>query len=178
MEGEIWGVGAPTGPGPSTVKYGGNTSCLEIRSDEGDWIIFDAGTGLRALGDSLDLSKKHEINLMISHPHWDHINGFPFFTPIYIPGNKVTVYGPSTFELRWKALARADGNSYFPVRTAVLSAVLALPRADGGIIASASSPCVQNCSTTGYLPGLRVSFRGMVLSISATTSPIITSSRQ
>ncbi|MBP7603666.1 MAG: MBL fold metallo-hydrolase [Spirochaetes bacterium] len=122
----FWGVrGSIPVPGPTTVKYGGNTSCLEIRSDEGDWIIFDAGTGLRALGDSLDLSKKHEINLMISHPHWDHINGFPFFTPIYIPGNRVTVYGPSTFELTMEdVIAGQMKYSYFPVRTAELSADL------------------------------------------------------
>lgn len=110
-------------PGPATVKYGGNTSCLEVRGLEGDWIVFDAGTGLRVLGESLNLSRKHDIHLMISHPHWDHINGFPFFTPIYIPGNRVTVYGPSTFESSMEDIITGQMKySYFPVRTAELQA--------------------------------------------------------
>ncbi len=110
-------------PGPATVKYGGNTSCIELRSSDGDWIIFDAGSGLRVLGESMDLSKKHSIHLMISHPHWDHINGFPFFTPIYIPGNTVHVYGPSTFELTIEDVINGQMKyTYFPVRTAELQA--------------------------------------------------------
>ncbi|TAL38727.1 MAG: MBL fold metallo-hydrolase [Spirochaetes bacterium] len=123
---KFWGVrGSIPVPGPATVKYGGNTSCLELISDEPERIIFDAGTGLRVLGDSLDLSKKHDIHLLISHPHWDHINGFPFFTPIYIPGNRVTVYGPSTFELTMEEVINGQMKySYFPVRTAELSADL------------------------------------------------------
>lgn len=121
---KFWGVrGSIPVPGPRTVKYGGNTACLEVRSAEGDWIIFDAGTGIRSLGDSLNLSKSHDIHIMISHPHWDHINGFPFFTPIYIPGNTVTVYGPSTFESTMEDIITGQMKySYFPVRTAELQA--------------------------------------------------------
>lgn len=120
----FWGVrGSIPVPGPTTVKYGGNTSCLELKSDRGDWFIFDAGSGLRLLGESLDLSKKHELNLFISHPHWDHINGFPFFTPIYLPGNKITIYGPGTFELSLEDVISGQMKyTYFPVRTAELQA--------------------------------------------------------
>ena len=63
----FWGVrGSIPVPGSSTVKYGGNTSCFDLKSDKGDWVIFDAGTGLRVLGESLDLSKKYNIHLFIS----------------------------------------------------------------------------------------------------------------
>lgn len=110
-------------PGPTTVKYGGNTACLEIKSAEGDWIVFDAGTGIRELGVAMDLSKKHNINIFISHPHWDHISGFPFFTPIFIPGNNVTIYGPGTFEKSLEEIMRGQMSySYFPVRTEELQA--------------------------------------------------------
>ncbi len=120
----FWGVrGSVPVPGPATRRYGGNTACLDLRSDAGDWLIFDAGTGIRVLGASLDLSKKHDIHLLISHPHWDHISGFPFFPPIYIPGNRVTVYGPGTFEMSLEDIISGQMKySYFPVRTVELLA--------------------------------------------------------
>jgi phosphoribosyl 1,2-cyclic phosphodiesterase len=105
------------------MRYGGNTACLDLRSEDGDWVIFDAGTGLRVLGESLDLSKKHEITILISHPHWDHINGIPFFTPMYIPGNRVTFYGPGTNEMTLQEILSGQMRySYFPVRTVELLA--------------------------------------------------------
>jgi phosphoribosyl 1,2-cyclic phosphodiesterase len=120
----FWGVrGSIPVPGPDTMKYGGNTACLDLRSDAGDWIVFDAGTGLRVLGESLDLSKNYAVNLCISHPHWDHINGFPFFPVIYIPGNTVNIYGPGTFEKSLEEIIRGQMQySYFPVRTDELRA--------------------------------------------------------
>lgn len=124
MKVTFWGVrGSIPVPGPSTMRYGGNTSCLELKSEEGDWIIFDAGTGLRLLGESLDLSKKHDITILISHPHWDHINGIPFFTPMYIPGNRVAIYGPGTVEMSLEDILSGQMKySYFPVRTVELLA--------------------------------------------------------
>lgn len=120
----FWGVrGSIPVPGPDTVKYGGNTSCLELKSDAGDWVVFDAGTGIRVLSESLDLSKKHTVNICISHPHWDHINGFMFFPVIYIPGNTVNIYGPGTFEKSLEEIIRGQMQySYFPVRTDELRA--------------------------------------------------------
>lgn len=120
----FWGVrGSIPVPGPSTMRYGGNTACLDLRSQDGDWVIFDAGTGLRVLGESLDLSKKYNINILISHPHWDHINGIPFFAPVYIPGNRVTFYGPGTSEMTLQEILSGQMRySYFPVRTVELLA--------------------------------------------------------
>jgi phosphoribosyl 1,2-cyclic phosphodiesterase len=124
LEFTFWGVrGSIPVPGPTTMRYGGNTACIELKSDRGDWIIFDAGSGIRVLGESLDLSKKYDISIMISHPHWDHISGFPFFTPIYIPGNNFTIYGPSTNELSIEDVFTSQMKyTYFPVRTAELVA--------------------------------------------------------
>ncbi|MGL5511158.1 MAG: MBL fold metallo-hydrolase, partial [Microcoleaceae cyanobacterium] len=90
---KFWGVrgNIPT-PGKKTVKYGGNTSCVEMRLGD-KLLIFDGGTGLRTLG--LDLLKKMPVegHLFFSHTHWDHIQGFPFFVPAFIPVNKFNVYG-------------------------------------------------------------------------------------
>ena len=120
----IWGVrGSVPVPGPETVKYGGNTACLEVYNDEGDRIILDAGTGLRAYGMSLDFSKKHNVDIFISHPHWDHINGFLFFPFIFIPDNTITIYGHRTFDYTLEDIVRGQMQyAYFPVRMEELAA--------------------------------------------------------
>jgi phosphoribosyl 1,2-cyclic phosphodiesterase/CheY-like chemotaxis protein len=92
----FWGVrGSIPSPGPETVRYGGNTSCVEIRA-AGQIIILDAGSGIRPLGLALAREFKGrplELTLMITHTHWDHIQGFPFFVPAYNPRNTVRVLG-------------------------------------------------------------------------------------
>ena len=93
---KFWGVrGSIATPGPETVGYGGNTSCVELRVN-GEIIILDAGTGIRALGLALEEEFKDlpiRINLLITHTHWDHIQGFPFFLPAYKPKNIVKIFG-------------------------------------------------------------------------------------
>ncbi len=130
MKIKLWGVrGSIPCPGPDTVEFGGNTACIELRFDD-RLIIIDAGSGIRALGDSIvrnDL-KKGPINteIFITHTHWDHIMGFPFFTPIYIPGTQLKIYGPVTYED--EGLDRIIGNQltyrYFPVKHSELSATI------------------------------------------------------
>jgi len=92
----FWGVrGSIPTPGPSTVHYGGNTSCVELRL-AGQLVILDAGSGLRELGDQLMKEfpgKSLEVNMLLTHAHWDHIQGFPFFVPGYLPHNRVRVRG-------------------------------------------------------------------------------------
>ncbi len=85
MEIRLWGTrGSVPAPGPDTVRYGGNTTCVEVVLGDGSRIIIDAGTGIRALGRSL-IEERHclDLHLLITHIHWDHILGFPFFLPIY-----------------------------------------------------------------------------------------------
>lgn len=113
-------------PGKNTVKYGGNTAChfLEVGDKK---IIIDAGTGIRELGSFImqNMKPPFEFDLFISHTHWDHIQGLPFFTPIYIPGTKINIYGPVNYS---DSLENIVGNqmtySYFPVNFNELKAEL------------------------------------------------------
>lgn len=89
----FWGVrGSIACPGQSTVRYGGNTSCIEMRVG-GHRLIFDGGTGLRVLGQTLLAEMPVEAHMFFTHSHWDHIQGFPFFVPAFIKGNHFKIYG-------------------------------------------------------------------------------------
>jgi phosphoribosyl 1,2-cyclic phosphodiesterase len=125
----FWGVrGSIPTPGPQTVKYGGNTTCFEVRLNDGRVIVIGAGSGIRALGNKLvkEDMKKGPLNLdlFVSHTHWDHIMGFPFFTPIYIPRNRIRVHGPVNIgdESLESVFALQMSYNYFPMRADELSA--------------------------------------------------------
>jgi phosphoribosyl 1,2-cyclic phosphodiesterase len=96
MQITFWGVrGSYPVPGAATVRYGGQTSCVETRTTSGECLIVDAGTGMRALGNKLALEaagmpRHHHV--LLSHVHWDHIQGLPFFSPAYVPGTVISVY--------------------------------------------------------------------------------------
>jgi phosphoribosyl 1,2-cyclic phosphodiesterase/ActR/RegA family two-component response regulator len=115
----FWGTrGSIAAPGPATTLYGGNTACVELRSGH-DILIFDAGTGIRELG--LALAQEHRgraltIHLFISHTHWDHIQGFPFFVPAYSPGTTLHIYGSAGRGQSLKeVLSGQMQTEYFPV---------------------------------------------------------------
>lgn len=100
MDVTFWGVrGAIAAPGPDFNRYGGNTTCISVRSAAGAQLILDAGTGIIGLGsqlmDGAFSQGAGEVDLLLTHTHWDHIQGFPFFAPAYIPGNRLTIHGPS-----------------------------------------------------------------------------------
>ncbi|MEW5944906.1 MAG: MBL fold metallo-hydrolase [bacterium] len=118
MKIKFWGVrGSIPTPGPSTVKYGGNTPCIEIRTDDDKLFIVDAGTGIRELGLSLLGKGQIRASIFISHTHWDHIHGFPFFVPAFVPGNEITIYGPTHYNERLEDIVSGQMKySYFPVK--------------------------------------------------------------
>ena len=88
----FYGVrGSIPSPGPDTCRYGGNTSCVHIETASGQDLVLDAGTGIRNLGKRL-IEKDSTINILLSHGHWDHIQGYPFFMPIYQPDRQIRVY--------------------------------------------------------------------------------------
>ncbi len=98
MRVRFWGVrGSFPVPGPSTNRYGGNTSCVQLSPDNGTVLIVDAGTGIRRLGKELMTRPAFRggqgvVHLLISHTHWDHIQGLPFFAPLYVKGNQINIY--------------------------------------------------------------------------------------
>ncbi|MBL4903418.1 MAG: MBL fold metallo-hydrolase [Desulfocapsa sp.] len=104
MKLRFWGVrGSIPCPGKHTKKYGGNGACMELRVEgRNEIIVIDAGSGIRELGNALvtnDLANGPlQIAMYLSHTHWDHIMGFPYFTPIYIPGTRLKVHGPVSYE--------------------------------------------------------------------------------
>lgn len=126
MKLRFWGVrGSIPTPGPDTAGFGGNTACYEIIGDCGTRLIFDAGTGIRVLGNSLPKDEPITAHLFISHTHWDHIQGFPFFVPAFIAGNHINIYGPALQERSLEGAMRIQMDyTFFPVREAELKATL------------------------------------------------------
>jgi len=115
----FWGVrGSYPVPGAATVRYGGQTSCVESRSAAGDCLIVDAGTGMRALGNKLmgEAQAPMHYHVLLSHVHWDHIQGLPFFSPAYVPGTKISVYALMTAadELN-EVIAGITRHEFFPM---------------------------------------------------------------
>ncbi len=115
----FWGVrGTLPVPGRKTVRYGGNTSCVSIEFPKDNFFIFDAGTGIKELSNYL-MSERHTLTkatIFISHPHWDHINGIPFFAPLYTKGNEIEICGPPNGDMSMRKLisGQMDG-VYFPI---------------------------------------------------------------
>jgi phosphoribosyl 1,2-cyclic phosphodiesterase len=127
MQIRFWGVrGSVASPGPATLEVGGNTSCVEVRCSDRVF-AFDAGTGLRSLGESLlREGRPVELTLMLSHLHWDHIQGMPFFAPIYVPTSRIEVVGARSGGLGLEdALARQMSAPGFPVTWAELRSSIA-----------------------------------------------------
>jgi phosphoribosyl 1,2-cyclic phosphodiesterase len=120
MKIKFWGVrGSIASPGPNTVRYGGNTTCIEIRTDNNELIIVDAGTGIFPLSQTLLAEMPLTANVLISHSHWDHIQGLPFFSPNFISGNTLRLHGafdPVSGKGVEQVMSVQLQYSYFPVR--------------------------------------------------------------
>jgi phosphoribosyl 1,2-cyclic phosphodiesterase len=123
MEIAFWGVrGSIPAPGPSTVRYGGNTACVSLRPKNGGLIVLDCGTGARNLGMALMEGEfgqgRGEASILLSHAHWDHIQGFPFFVPLYHSGNRFHIFGGAQSSAMLEGILEGQmAPQYFPVQT-------------------------------------------------------------
>ncbi len=128
MRVRFWGTrGSLPVPGPSTIRYGGNTSCVQVESDAGDLVVIDCGSGAQALGRALTADGRgpRDGTILFSHTHWDHIQGFPFFAPLFVEGGHWDVYGPRGLgESLRDALSGQMQYTYFPITLDALGAEL------------------------------------------------------
>ena len=136
MKFRFWGVrGSIPSPGPRTARYGGNTTCIEVCTDNGTLLILDGGTGIFALAQKLIKRQPVHANIFITHSHWDHIHGLPFFSPLFIRGSKVRLHGavdPVTGNGIEHVMGVQLQNSYFPVSEAQLDATIEYRTLDFG----------------------------------------------
>jgi len=137
MRVRFWGTrGSVPTPGPTTVRYGGNTACVEVRTNAGAFFILDSGTGIRELG--LHLARQGgqvSAHLMLGHTHWDHISGFPFFSAAFVPGNHLVIYGARDLDRSLRdVLAGQMHYTYFPVPLGELRAEIEFCELEEGAI--------------------------------------------
>ncbi len=137
MRVRFWGTrGSIATPGPDTNHFGGNTSCVEVTTDNGAHLIIDCGTGAHRLAGHL-MSRGEEpisVNILIGHTHWDHIQGFPFFGPLFVPGNSVAIHGPEGGHgSLHEVLAGQMEFTYFPVELSQLPAAITYHELSEGI---------------------------------------------
>ena len=126
MKVRIWGCrGSLATPGPETVRYGGNTSCVEIRGSEGHVLVLDAGTGMRPLGVLMSEEESQPVHVLLSHLHLDHLQGLGFFRPLFQPGREIHIWGPSSpVQSLSERIATYLSPPLFPVRLADVPAKL------------------------------------------------------
>ncbi|MCK9991163.1 MAG: MBL fold metallo-hydrolase [Rugosibacter sp.] len=162
MKVRFWGVrGSIASPGKSTVVYGGNTTCIEVRGDDGTLVVLDAGTGIFPLSQALLSELPVQANIFITHSHWDHIQGLPFFAPLYIPGNSVRIHGAFDVVSGRGIEQVMDVQlqySYFPIREAEMRANISYQTLHVGVPVTVGSltitPCLMNHPVVNF--GYRV----------------------
>jgi CheY-like chemotaxis protein/phosphoribosyl 1,2-cyclic phosphodiesterase len=128
MRVRFWGTrGSLPKPGPTTLRYGGNTSCVEVRMADGTLVVLDCGTGAHGLGQALAQAAEQPVrgHLLITHTHWDHIQGFPFFAPLFVRGNEWDIYAPGGLGQQLEVtLAGQMEYTYFPITLAQCGAAI------------------------------------------------------
>lgn len=167
IEARFWGVrGSIASPGPHTVRYGGNTPCIEVHAG-GRLIILDGGTGMRGLGQQVLARKRPvEADIFFSHLHWDHIQGFPFFTPAYVPGNKFRIYGLKKPDRTVKSVLEGQmTDPSFPVPLSVMGSTLEFHDLQAGDVVELGPVTVRTAPMThpGGCLGVRIEHAGKAL---------------
>lgn len=169
--------GSIPSPGPNTVRYGGNTTCIGLETDDGQIIILDAGTGIYPLGQNLLKQMPLKCSIFITHTHWDHIQGLPFFVPLFVPKNEITIYGafdPVLERSIKDVLNRQMEYCYFPVREAELKADIQYntlrERQTIEIGATKITPILMNHPVLNF--GYKIESNGKVLFFTGDTEPL------
>jgi phosphoribosyl 1,2-cyclic phosphodiesterase len=160
---KFWGVrGSIASPGPETAGVGGNTSCMEVQCGS-TRLVLDAGTGIRRLGDALLKEGPVDATLLLSHLHWDHIQGLPFFVPAYLPSSRLRIVGMASGVMGLReALAHQMQAPVFPVRLDELSAQLAFEEVRSGqtFQVGAAHVRVSKLNHPGGVAGYRIEHMG------------------
>jgi phosphoribosyl 1,2-cyclic phosphodiesterase len=156
---KFWGVrGSVPVPGTQTSGIGGNTSCVEVRCGE-ELLVFDGGTGLRLLGKALVPHMPLTLHLFFSHVHWDHIQGFPFFAPAFVPGNTIHMYGGAQVAGRVEsAMVGQMESPSFPVHLEQLPATLRFHDLHAGAVVELDGDTRVSCAA-GNHPGGVLAYR-------------------
>lgn len=171
----FWGTrGSIPTPGRRTVRYGGNTSCVEIRPDNGTLIICDSGTGVRELGlHLLAQSKEVHGHIFFSHTHWDHIQGWPFFTPGLMHGNEFTLHAlPGMDRNLAQALANQMEYTYFPITLSDMNASINFEEArEGRLSVEGVAVTTHYLNHTSPCLGYRLEVDGKTVVYASDTEP-------
>jgi len=160
-----WGTrGSIPSPGPNTVRYGGNTTCFEV-CYQGSRLIFDAGSGIRPLGMEIVEKGPNAIHIFLTHFHWDHIQGFPFFLPLYDPEDQIKVVGPKQKDIDVQNLfAGQMGPIYFPVPFSVVAAAMEFEHLNqGGYEVDGASLEVMRVKHPSFVIGYRIRIGGRTI---------------
>ncbi len=161
---QFWGVrGSIACPGPETVRYGGNTPCIEMRVGS-ERLIFDGGTGLRVLGQSLLSQMPVKAHMFFTHSHWDHIQGVPFFVPAFAPGNSFHIYGTRSPDGKTiqQRLTEQMHHPNFPVPFQLMKADFKFCDLKVGEVVEIGEVTIENAQLNhpGEALGYRVNWRG------------------
>jgi phosphoribosyl 1,2-cyclic phosphodiesterase len=166
MEARVWGCrGSLATPGAETVRYGGNTSCIEVRLESGDRLILDAGTGIRPLGAAMDGDTGDELHILLTHLHLDHVQGLGFFRPLFRPETEVHIWGPaSPVQSLEDRIAIYLSPPLFPVRLADIPAHITFHDApEEGVTIGSATVTAAGVAHQGPTVGYRIEENGRTL---------------